>query len=61
MGVKQREVLHEGVRWQCVQAFSGVNANQNNQEVVRNKDGFVTVVCTPSGGEQSVRLELSPD
>ena len=45
---------HDGVTWQCVQAFTGAN----NENDVRNANGKVTVVCTPSGGEQTVRLEL---
>lgn len=37
----------DSVAWSCVQAVS-------------TTDDVVTVVCTPSGGERSVRIELPP-
>ena len=36
--------------WSCVQALAGLV-----------EDDVVTVVCTPSGGAQSVRVELPAD
>lgn len=60
--MKQREVQDaENVTWTCVQAFSGVSgaAAEKAAEWVESADGTVPVVCTPSGGAQSVRLELT--
>lgn len=61
--MQQREVTDiENTTWTCVQAYAGVSANESDETpVVQNQDGTVTVVCTPSGGAQTVRLELSPD
>jgi hypothetical protein len=58
--MKQREIQDkEKVRWQCVQAFSGVETGFGKDGVqVENQNGTVTVVCTPSGGAQTVRLDL---
>lgn len=45
-----REVTDdEGLTWSCLEAVAGPG------------DGRVAVVCTPSGGAQSVRLALAPD
>ena len=48
--------------WTCVQAFSG-SGNEELAEKAKelNRNGKVDVVCTPSGGEQSVRLQLNED
>jgi hypothetical protein len=58
--MKQREVQDgQNVRWQCVQAFAGsggVAASQATEIIEQN--GEVPVVCTPSGGGQTVRLKL---
>ena len=57
----QREVQDaENVTWNCVQALSGLSgeAAAEAAERVENEEGKVPVVCTPSGGEQSVRVEL---
>jgi hypothetical protein len=59
--VKQREVQdEEGVRWTCVQALAGVESAvaEDAAELLESDDGTVPVVCTPSGGARSVRLEL---
>ena len=56
----QREVTdHDGTQWSCVQAFSGTEGKlaERAQELSENGNK-VPVVCTPSGGAQSVRLEL---
>jgi hypothetical protein len=60
----QREVQdEENTRWTCVQAFAGVGGEvaEEAAERAESEDGTVTVVCTPSGGEQTVRLELPRD
>lgn len=54
----QREVQDgEGTRWTCVQALSGLDA-EAAAEKLENDAGEVPVVCTPSGGAQSVRVML---
>jgi hypothetical protein len=62
--MKQREVQDaENITWTCVQAFAGTSgqAAAEAAERVESADGKVPVVCTPSGGKQSVRLELDKD
>ncbi|WP_207495980.1 hypothetical protein [Aridibaculum aurantiacum] len=59
----QREVTGtDNTKWTCVQAFSG-SGNEELAEKAkeRNGTGKVDVVCTPSGGAQSVRLQLEDD
>ena len=59
-----REVTDvEGITWSCIQAYAGLSQNSENQEAAQvneDKDTY-RVVCTPSGGAQSVRLELQGD
>jgi hypothetical protein len=60
----QREVQDtENTTWTCVQALSGLTgqAAEEAAERIESEKGTVPVVCTPSGGEQSVRLELTRD
>jgi hypothetical protein len=60
--MRQREAQDsDNVTWTCVQAFAGTSgqAAAEAAERVESADGKVSVVCTPSGGKQSVRLELS--
>lgn len=60
----QREVQDaENIIWTCVQAFAGTSgeAAAEAAERVESAKGKVPVVCTPSGGKQSVRLELAKD
>jgi hypothetical protein len=60
----QREVQDaENTTWTCVQALSGLTgqAAEEAAERIESEKGTVPVVCTPSGGEQSVRLELAKD
>ncbi|HEX2223795.1 MAG TPA: hypothetical protein VHN15_06295 [Thermoanaerobaculia bacterium] len=62
--MEQREVRDaDGVTWTCVQAFAGLSegAAEEAAEKVESAAGTVPVVCTPSGGEQSVRVELPRD
>lgn len=51
---------HEGTAWNCVQAYAGLETNENKEPEIRaqNMNGTVRVVCTPSGGAQSVALQL---
>jgi hypothetical protein len=60
----QREVTdNENTTWTCVQAYG--NLSQENAEkaaeLIEDTNGDVTVVCTPSGGAQTVRLQLPKD
>ena len=59
-----REVTDaEGVVWSCIQAFAGLGNNPEKTEAARveGSSDRVHVVCTPSGGAKSVRLELPGD
>jgi hypothetical protein len=59
--MKQREVTDkENVRWTCVQAYAGLEGkvSEKVEELSESNGGKVPVVCTPSGGAQSVRIEL---
>ena len=52
-----------GITWTCIQAFAGLGKNPEKIEAARvneEADAF-EVVCTPSGGAQSVRIELPGD
>lgn len=54
-----REVTDgDGVTWECVQAYAGLNEGGGNEEAARVRGDLFRVVCTPSGGAQTVRLEL---
>lgn len=60
----QREITDsEGITWTCIQAFTGLSDQPENQEAaqVKGQEDTYWVVCTPSGGSQSVRLKLSGD
>lgn len=60
--MEQREVTdNEGTKWTCVQAFAGLEgkAGEKATELSESAEGNVDVVCTPSGGAQSVRLQLN--
>ena len=62
--MKQREITsQDNTTWTCVQAYAGVDSKTAAQAtaLTESKDGTVTVVCTPSGGAQTVRLELNKD
>lgn len=59
--MKQREVTDsENTRWTCVHTYSMSEEKTSEQasELEKTEDGNVTVVCTPSGGSQTVRLKL---
>lgn len=56
-----REVTDkEGVTWTCVQAYGGLTRKGENEEAARveGEEDLFEVVCTPSGGAQTVRLRL---
>ncbi len=51
----QREIQdQQNTRWQCVQALSQNDALAEKADEIQDDD--VTIVCTPSGGEQTVRV-----
>ncbi len=56
-----REVMDsDGITWSCIQAFAGLGKDPEKTEAARvdgTRDTF-HVVCTPSGGAKSVRVEL---
>ncbi|RNI31892.1 hypothetical protein EFA69_05110 [Rufibacter immobilis] len=57
----QREVTdQDNLTWTCVQAYAGLEgkAAQKDAELSETEEGNVTVVCTPSGQAQTVRLQL---
>ncbi|MFB9864576.1 hypothetical protein [Rufibacter immobilis] len=57
----QREVTdQDNLTWTCVQAYAGLEgkAAQKAAELSETEEGNVTVVCTPSGQAQTVRLQL---
>lgn len=55
----------DGITWSCVQAFSGLGgAGKKEKAEAAKVDGArdrYHVVCTPSGGAKSVRVELPGD
>lgn len=57
-----REVTDEpGTTWTCIQAFAGLGggAEKAQAALVAGSDDRFHVVCTPSGGARSARLELA--
>lgn len=59
--MKQREVTDSNnIRWTCVQAYAGTDGKvaKEIEEKSESDDGQVPVICTPSGGAQSVRISL---
>jgi hypothetical protein len=53
----------DGIVWTCIQAFSGLGNAPEKMEAARvegSKDLY-DVVCTPSGGARSVRVQLPGD
>jgi hypothetical protein len=64
VGPMPREVTaSDGITWTCIQAFSGLGNDPEKAEAARvdGKGDAFQVVCTPSGGAQSVRIELPGD
>ncbi|MDB4949076.1 MAG: hypothetical protein JWM27_1725 [Gemmatimonadetes bacterium] len=59
-----REVTDdEGIVWTCTQAYAGLgeHATMEAAAEIEGAPGKYRVVCTPSGGTQSVELELPGD
>lgn len=59
-----REVTGEdGISWSCVEAYAGLSDEGGNEAAARaaSGDDKVVVVCTPSGGAKTARLELPAD
>ena len=57
----ERQVTdREGITWSCIQAFAGLGNDAEKVEAARveGSGDRLHVVCTPSGGSRSVRLEL---
>ena len=50
----------DGTTWTCIQAFAGLGADADKTEAARvdSAPDHVHVVCTPSGGAKSVRVQL---
>ena len=59
----QRDVTDaDGLVWACVQAYAGLGESDAAQVAAEHAEGdTVTVVCTPTGAAQTVRLDLAPD
>ena len=55
-----REITdEEGITWSCIQAFAGLGNDPEKTDAARvNGSDRLRVVCTPSGGAASIRLEL---
>ena len=49
----------EGITWSCIQAFAGLGNDPEKADAARVAGSDrLRVVCTPSGGAASVRVEL---
>ncbi|HST95102.1 MAG TPA: hypothetical protein VLJ78_10030 [Microvirga sp.] len=53
----------EGTTWSCIQAFAGLGNDPEKADAARVEGAGdrLQVVCTPSGGARSLRLELPED
>jgi hypothetical protein len=58
--MSEREVQDDNkVIWKCVRVFGGSNGEAAAAAAEKSENnGEVEVVCTPSGGEKTVRLKL---
>lgn len=59
--MEQRELTDKnGTRWTCVQAYTGPGSENSEtaKDVATDEENKIAVVCTPTGGAQSVRLRL---
>jgi hypothetical protein len=61
--MKQREVQDQNnTKWVCVEALSGISDNSSEvADKIQDGNGNVPVVCTPSGGAQTVRIKVRSD
>lgn len=52
----------DGLQWTCVQAYAGLTDGDAADIAEAHAEGdTVTVVGTPTGAAQTVRLQLAPD
>jgi hypothetical protein len=51
----------DGIRWTCAQPYAGLSDEAGDKSAARVAPDRYEVVCTPSGGAQTVRLELTAD
>lgn len=49
------------VRWECAQAYAAVAGKAADNAAQDSAANSVDVVCTPSGGAQTIRLRLPGD
>jgi hypothetical protein len=59
--MRQKQISDEqNTVWTCVQALAGVEGKTADkaEKLMEANGGKVDVVCTPSGGSQSLRLKL---
>jgi hypothetical protein len=59
-----REVTDpDGIAWTCIQAFSGLGNDPEKRDAARvaGQSDLYDIVCTPSGGARSVRVQLPGD
>lgn len=59
-----REISENGITWSLAQAYAGLEENSEEARdaaKVKGSEDLVHVVATPSGGEQTVRLQLKTD
>ncbi|WP_187264137.1 hypothetical protein [Pontibacter beigongshangensis] len=58
--MEQREVTDQGnTAWTCVQAYAALG--DKAASLTESGNGTVTLVCTPGGGAQTVRIEVGKD
>jgi hypothetical protein len=60
--MKQKEVTDkQNTKWTCVEAYSMLQPKTAEKAAAlsENEAGNVNVVCTPTGGAKTVRLELA--
>jgi hypothetical protein len=58
----EREITdQDGNSWNFVQAYSGGEGDHSEKVARLTKGENIPVVCTPSGGAQSIRLQLPRD
>ncbi|HEX8387003.1 MAG TPA: hypothetical protein VF576_12510 [Rubricoccaceae bacterium] len=58
----QRDVTDaDGLTWACTQAYAGLGEGAAAEAAAEHAGETVTVVCTPTGAAQTVRLEVGAD
>ena len=59
-----REINENGTTWSLAQAYAGLEENSEKSSdaaQVKGAGNLVHVIATPSGGAQTVRLQLKTD